>query len=37
MQLIGHLVDAGLDARLVFFAAGRAGSTGRANDIIAPP
>src|ERR1700694_4322343 len=35
LQLVGDLVDAGLDADLVFFAARSTRSTGRADRLIA--
>src|SRR6476646_9671818 len=34
-QLIGNLIDTGFDARFIFLATRRAGSTSRADDLIA--
>jgi hypothetical protein len=35
LELIGDLIEAGLDAGLVLFTAGRAGDTGRADHLVA--
>src|SRR5262245_27009850 len=35
LELVGHLVDAGLDAGFVLVAAGSAGDADRADDVLA--